>query len=127
MASATVNNYTTWTPEQLMRDYHGEIKCELFLRCMEWYTNAEVEVKINAGRADGIKIKNPNFYAEFKRNIEIVALRDGHPPTEYRLQFNKRRFVNLEARFESEHETARALRRSLRRREAIGCMFAASQ
>jgi len=110
-----------------MRDYHGEIKRELFLRCMEWYTNAEVEAKINAGRADGIKIKNPNFYAEFKRNIEIVTLRDGHLATTYRLQFDKRRFINLEARFGSEHETVRALHRSLRRRDAIGCMFAASQ
>jgi hypothetical protein len=63
-ASATVSNYTTWTPEQLMRDYHGGIKRELFLRCMEWYTNAEVEAKINIGRSDGTKIKNPNFYAE---------------------------------------------------------------
>ena len=110
-----------------MRDYHGEIKRELFLRCMEWYTNAEVEAKINIGRSYGTKIKNPNFYAEFKRNVEIVALRDGHLPTEYRLQFDRRRFINLEARFGSEHETVRALRKSLRRREAIGCMFAASQ
>ena len=30
-----------------MRDYHGEIKRELFLRCMEWYTNSEVEAKIH--------------------------------------------------------------------------------
>lgn len=127
MASATVNNYATWTPEQLMRDYHGEIKRELFLRCMEWYTNAEVEAKINAGRSEGTKIKNPNFYAEFKRNIEIVALRDGRFPTKYRLQFDKRRFINLGARFGSEHETVRALRKSLRRREAIGIMFASLQ
>lgn len=76
MALPTVNSYLTWTPEQTMRDYRGDIKRELFLRCMEWYTNSEVEAKINAGRSDGTKIKNPNFYAEFKRNIEIVALRD---------------------------------------------------
>ncbi|GAB7332842.1 hypothetical protein MBLNU13_g04563t1 [Cladosporium sp. NU13] len=120
MASAPFNNYTTWTPEQLMRDYHGEIKRELFLRCMEWYTNSEVEAKINAGRSDGTKIQNSNFYAEFKRNIEVVALHDGHLPTDYRLQFDKRRFINLEARFGSEHETVKALRKSVRRREAIG-------
>lgn len=113
MASATVTNYTTWTPEQLMRDYHGEIKGSLFIRCMEWYTNSEVEAKI----------KNSNFYAEFKRNIEIVALRDGHLPTEYKLQFDERRLNNLEARLGSEHESVRKLRASVRRREAIGCKF----
>ena len=126
MASATNNtspDYNTWTPEQLMRDYHGELKRELFLRCMEWYTNTEVEAKINAGRSDGTKIKNPNFYAEFKRNLDNVALRDGHLPTEYRLQFDKRRCLNLEARLGSEHDSVRALRASVGRREAIGCEF----
>lgn len=82
MALATFNGYLTRTPEQIMHDYHGEIKRELFSRCMEWYTNTEVEAKINAGRSDGTKIKNPSFYAELKRNIEIVALRDGHLPKE---------------------------------------------
>jgi hypothetical protein len=124
MSSATTNNYTTWTPEQLMRDYRGELKGILFVRCMEWFTNAEVEAKINAGRSDGTKIKNPNFYAEFKRNIEIVALRDGHLPTEYKLQYDKRRLSNLEARFGSENESVKKLRSSVRRREAIGYKFA---
>jgi hypothetical protein len=124
MSSTSVTNYTTWTPEQLMRDYHGELKGTLFIRCMEWYLNAEVEAKINAGRSDGTKIKNPNFYAEFKRNIEIVALRDGHLPTEYKLEYDKRRLSNLEARFGSEHESVRMLRASVSRREAIGCKFA---
>jgi hypothetical protein len=124
MSSATTNHFTTWTPEQLMRDYRGELKGSSFVRCMEWYTNAEVEAKINAGRSDGTKIKNPNFYAEFKRNLEIVALRDGHLPTEYKLQYDKRRLSNLEARFGSEHESVKKLRGSVRRREAIGCKFA---
>jgi hypothetical protein len=124
MASTPVNNYTTWTPEQLIRDYQGEIKGSLFIRCMEWYTNSEVEAKINAGRSDGSKIKNPNFYAEFKRNIEIVALRDGHLPTEYKLQYDKRRLIHLAARLGSENESVRKLRASVRRREALGCKFA---
>jgi hypothetical protein len=33
-----------------MGDYHGEIKGTLFIRCMEWYTNSEVEAQTNAGR-----------------------------------------------------------------------------
>lgn len=127
MSSATINNYTTWTPEQLMRDYHGELKRELFLRCMEWYTVPEVEAKINAGRSDGTKIKSSNFYAEFRLIIETVALRDGHLPTEYKLQFDKRRFINLDARFGSENETVRRLRSSIRKRDAILCMFASLQ
>jgi hypothetical protein len=127
MASATVTDYTTWTPEELMRDYHGEIKGSLFIRCMEWYTNAEVEAKINAGRPDGTKIKNSNFYAEHKRNLEIVALRDGHLPTEYKLQYDKRRLHNIEIRLGSEHESVRKLRSSVRRREAIGCEFSCRQ
>lgn len=98
MSSGTATNYITWTPEELMRDYHGEIKGLLFIHCMEWNTNSEVEAKINAGRSDGTKIKNRNFYAEFERNIEIVALRDGHLPTEYKLQFDKRRLKKIEAR-----------------------------
>jgi len=106
-----------------MRDYHGELKGPLFVRCMEWYTNAEVEAKINAGRSDGTKIKNSNFYAEHKRNLESVALRDGHLPTEYKLQYDKRRLSNLEARLGSEHESVRKLRSSVRRREAIECEF----
>lgn len=114
-------HYTTWTPEQLMRDYHGELKRELFVRCMEWYTNSEVEAKINDGRADGSKIKNPNFYAEFKRNLDAIALRDGQLPTEFRLQFDKRRFINLEARFGPEEASVKALKRSIRSRDAIGC------
>jgi hypothetical protein len=121
--AATIPDYTTWTPEELMRNYRGELKRELFLRCMEWYTNSEVEAKINANRPDGSgRIKNSNFYAEFKRNIDIVALRDGHLPTEYRLQFDKRRLSNLEVRFGcEEHGSVRALRASVKRREAIGC------
>jgi len=116
--------YNTWTPEQLMRDYHGELKRELFMRCMEWYTNSEVEAKINANRPDGTNdIKNSNFYAEFKRNLDIVALRDGHLPTEYKLMFDKRRLSNLEARFGSEQSSVRALKKSVERREAIGCKF----
>lgn len=125
-SSATnyLSGYATRTPEQIMRDYHGELKRELFLRCMEWYTFAEVEAKINAGRSDGTKIKSSNFYAEFKLIIETVALRDGHLPTEYKLQFDKRRFINLEARFGSENEMVRRLRSSIRKRDAILCMFA---
>lgn len=99
-----------------MRDFQGELKGLLFIRCMEWYTNTEVEAKI----------KNPNFYAEFKRNLEIVALRDGHLPTEYKLQYDKRRLSNLESRFGSEYESVKKLRLSVRRREAIGCKFAIS-
>ncbi|KAM0710115.1 hypothetical protein Q7P35_002477 [Cladosporium inversicolor] len=98
MTSSTTNylsGYGTWTPEQIMRDYHGELKRELFLRCMEWYTVAEVEAKINTGRSDGTKIKK------------------------YKLQFDKRRFINLEARFGSENETVRRLRASVRKRDAI--------
>jgi hypothetical protein len=112
-------DYTSWTPEQLMRDYHGELKYELLVRCMEWYTNSEVEARINAGRTDGSKIQNSNFYAEFKRNLEIVALRDGHLPTEYRLQFDKRRFINFEARFGSNDRAVKMLRNSVRRRDAV--------
>lgn len=125
MPSATeiAPDYTTWTPEQLMRDYHGELKRELFLRCTEWYTNSEVSARINAGRPDGSKIKNPNFYAEFKRNIDRVALRDGHLPTEYRLQFDRRRCRNLEARFGGEHESVRMMRSYVRKREALECML----
>lgn len=107
-----------------MRDYQGELKGNLLIRCMEWYTNTEVEAKINAGRSDGSKIKSPNFHSEFKRNLEIVALRDGHLPTEYKLQFDKRRLANLEVRFGSEHESVRKLRASVVRREAVGCKFA---
>ena len=125
MSSATVTNYTTWTPEELMRDYHGEIKGPLFIRCMEWYTNSEVAA--NAGRSGGTKIKNRNFYAELERNIEILELRDGHLPTEYKLQFDKRRLNNLEARLGSEHESVRKLLASVGRREAIGCKFSCFQ
>jgi hypothetical protein len=120
--------YSTWTPEQLMRDYHGELKRELFMRCMEWYTNSEVEAKINANRPDGTNdIKNSNFYAEFKRNLDIVALRDGRLPTEYKLLFDKRRLSNLEARFGSEQSSVKALKKSVERREAIGCKLLTSE
>ena len=71
MACSLVSTYITWTPEQLMRDYHGGIKRELFLRCTEWYTNAEVEAKINTGRSDGTKIQNSNFYAEFNVVLKL--------------------------------------------------------
>lgn len=113
--------YASWTPERLMRDYHGELKRSLFVRCMEWYTNAEVEAKINAGRTDGSRIKNPNFYAEMKRNVDILALRDGHLPSEYRLQFDKRRVANLETRFGSEHVSVKHMRSSVNAREALSC------
>lgn len=108
-----------------MRDYYGEIKGPLFIRCMEWYTNSEVVA--SAGRSGGTKIKNRNFYAEFERNIEIVALRDGHLPTEYKLQFDKRRLKKFEARSGSEHGGVRKLRASVGRREAIGCKFSCFQ
>lgn len=114
-------DYTAWTPEQLMRDYHGELKRELFVRCMEWYTNPEVEAKINACRTDGSKIKNPNFYAEFKRNIDIIALREGKLPTEMRLEFDKRRALNFEARFGAGNRSVESLKASIRHRETIGC------
>jgi hypothetical protein len=122
MASAnTPEDYTTWTPERLMRDYHGELKQDLFIRCAEWYTNPEVEAKINSGRSDGSKIKQPNFYAEFKRNVDNAAIRDGHLPAEYRLQYDKRRLLNLEARFGPEHGSVRSIRTSVRQREGVGC------
>jgi hypothetical protein len=124
MASLTTpEDPNTWTPEQLMRSHRGELKQDLFIRCAEWYTNAEVEAKINAGRTDGSKIKNPNFYAEFKRNIDNAALRDGHLPAEYRLQYDKRRLRNLEARFGAENGAVNSMRSSIRQREALGCEF----
>lgn len=115
--------YASWTPERLMRDYHGEPKRSLFVRCLEWYTNAEVEAKINVGRTNGSKIKNPNFYAEMKRNVDILALRDGHLPSEYRLQFDKRRVANLEARLGGQHVSVKHMRSSVNAREALGCML----
>jgi hypothetical protein len=122
MSSAeTPEDYTTWTPEQLVRDYHGELKGDLFIRVAEWYTNPEVEAKINSGRSDGSKIKQPNFYAEFKRNVDNAAIGEGHLPAEYRLQFDKRRLANLEARFGPEHGSVRQIRTSVRQREAVGC------
>lgn len=104
-----------------MRDYHGELKKELFLRCMEWYTNSEVEAKINAGRTDGSKIQNSNFYAEFKRIMDTTALSDGHLPSEYRLEFDKRRCSNVEARFGPDNFTVKAMRATVQKREAIRC------
>jgi len=112
-------DYANWTPEELMRDYRGEIKRDIFVRCMEWYSNGEVEAKINANRTDGKKIQNPNFYAEIKRNIENIALREGHLPTEYRLQWDKRRVVNLEARFGGDSVNVRMMRQSIATREAV--------
>jgi hypothetical protein len=117
----TSEDPNTWTPERIMRSHRGELKQDLFIRCAEWYTNSEVEVKINAGRTDGSKIKNPNFYAEFKRNIDNAALRDGHLPAEYRLQYDKRRLRNLEARFGAEIGAVKSMRSSVRQREALGC------
>ena len=112
-------DYANWTPEELMRDYRGEIKRDIFVRCMEWYSNGEVEAKINANRTDGKKIQNPNFHAEIKRNIENIALREGHLPTEYRLQWDKRRVVNLEARFGGDSVNVRMMRQSIATREAV--------
>lgn len=119
MSSNSETDYASWTPEELMRDYRGEIKRDIFVRCIEWYTNAEVEAKINANRTDGKKIQNPNFYAEIKRNIDNIALRDGHLPTEYRLQYDKRRLASLKARLGSDSATVRMMRQSITAREVV--------
>jgi hypothetical protein len=119
MSSDSETDYASWTPEELMRDYRGEIKRDIFIRCMEWYTNMEVEEKINANRPDGKLIQNPNFYAEVKRNLENIALRDGHLPIEYRLQWDKRRLENFEMRFGVDHATVRLMRHSIVARETV--------
>jgi hypothetical protein len=110
MSSDSETDYINWTPEELMRDYRGELKRDIMVRCMEWYTNIEVRENINANRTDGKTIQNPNFYAEIKRNVENIALRDGRLPTQYRLQWDRRRIANLEARFGADYVTVKMMR-----------------
>jgi len=117
MSSDSETEYANWTPEELMRDYRDEMKRDILVRVMEWYTNIEVQEKINANRTDGKTIQNPNFYAEIKRNVENIALRDGRLPTEYRLQWDKRRIANLEARFGTDNVTIKMMRQHLHVRE----------
>jgi len=119
MSSDSETEYVSWTPEELMRDYRGEIKRDIFVLIMEWYSNAEVEAKINDNRTDGKKIQNPNFYAEIKRNVDNIALREGRLPTEYRLQWDKRRVANLEVRFGHDNISVRMMRQSIAAREAV--------
>lgn len=109
---------TTWTPEEIMRDYHGEVKGDLFIRCAEWYTNEEVERKINLGRTN--PIKNSNFYAGLKRSMTAVALQEGRLPTMHRLRFDQRRLANLKARFGDDHKSVKMLARSVAVRESVG-------
>lgn len=114
---ADMSEYENWTPEQIMRDYQGELKWDLFVRCMEWYTSAEVEAKINTARSK--PIANSNFFAEFKRSISAIAMREGHLPTVYRLDFDKRRLANLITRFGEDYTSVSHLRGWINAREDV--------
>ena len=110
MSSTSEAEYASWTPEELMRDYDGEIKRDILVRCLEWYSTTEVQEKINANRTDGKIVQYANLYVEIKRDIEAIALRDGHLPTGYRLQWDTRRIANLEARLGADHLTVKLMR-----------------
>lgn len=117
MSSTSEAEYASWTPEELMRDYDGEIKRDILVRCLEWYSTTEVQEKINANRTNGKIVQYANLYVEIKRDIEAIALRDGHLPTDYRLQWDKRRIANLEARFGADHLTVKLMRQHVPVRE----------
>lgn len=106
-----------WTPEKIMRDFCGELKGVILVRCMEWYTNDEVEAKINLGR--DTPINNANILAEHKRNLVNIALESGHLPTVFKLQFDKRRLINLTVRLGEEHRTVTMLRMAINKKDSL--------
>lgn len=106
-----------WTPEEIMQDFHGKLKGVVLVRCMEWYTNDEVQAKVSLGR--DTPIDNANMLAEHKRNLANIALESGHLPTVFKLQFDKRRLINLTVRLGEEHTTVTMLRMAINRKDSL--------
>lgn len=106
-----------WTPEEIMQDFHGKLKGVVLVRCMEWYTNDEVQAKVSLGR--DTPIDNANMLAEHKRNLANIALESGHLPTVFKLQFDKRRLINLTVRLGEEHVTVTMLRMAINRKDSL--------
>lgn len=107
------------TPSEIMRHHASELKGPLLLRCIEWYTNDEVEIKINAARAS--PISGSNFFSAVKRAVTKIALEEGTLPTVWKLELDRRRLENMRARFGGGSRMVRKLERSVRGREEVGC------
>ncbi|KAM0717687.1 hypothetical protein Q7P37_007539 [Cladosporium fusiforme] len=113
---STSSDPSTWTPEEIMLNHRGELTGDLLIRCAEWYTNEELEQKVNQARA--LPIKSSNYFSSFKRAMTAIALQEGRLPAIHRLQFDKRRLANLTARFEVNNKAVGSLQASITHRES---------